>query len=90
MLSIPLLIPRVLVALDRRPGRVDVRRYGAGYESSFVYHHAKRMVRPAIYIPCMLWPVMANRSISQSASCCRLLSSLYCGDGNHRLLQKYL
>ncbi len=59
VLSIPLFILVVLVALTEGLGRRDVRRYGAGYESSFVYHHAKRMVRPAIYIPCMLylsWP----------------------------------
>ncbi|MBO1810898.1 TIGR03747 family integrating conjugative element membrane protein [Serratia ureilytica] len=49
----------LLVALTEGFGRRDIRRYGAGYESSFVYHHAKRMVKPAVYIPCMLylsWP----------------------------------
>lgn len=59
VLSIPLFILVVLVALTEGLGRRDVRRYGAGYESSFVYHHAKRMVKPAVYIPCMLylsWP----------------------------------
>ncbi|WP_143187527.1 DUF4400 domain-containing protein, partial [Xenorhabdus eapokensis] len=32
---------------------------GAGYESSFVYHHAKRGIKPACTIPCVLylsWP----------------------------------
>ncbi|MCX8967416.1 TIGR03747 family integrating conjugative element membrane protein [Erwinia psidii] len=59
VLSIPLFILVILVALTEGLGRRDIRRYGAGYESSFVYHHAKRMVKPAIYIPCMLylsWP----------------------------------
>ncbi|WP_034949238.1 TIGR03747 family integrating conjugative element membrane protein [Erwinia oleae] len=59
VLSIPLFILVILVALTEGLGRCDIRRYGAGYESSFVYHHAKRMVKPAIYIPCMLylsWP----------------------------------
>jgi integrating conjugative element membrane protein (TIGR03747 family) len=59
VLSIPLFILVVLVALTEGLGRRDIRRYGAGYESSFVYHHAKRMVKPVIYIPCMLylsWP----------------------------------
>ncbi len=59
VLSIPLFILVLLVALTEGLGRRDVRRYGAGYESSFVYHHAKRMVKPAVYIPCMLylsWP----------------------------------
>lgn len=59
VLSIPLFALVVLVALTEGLGRRDIRRYGAGYESSFVYHHAKRMVKPAIYVPCMLylsWP----------------------------------
>ncbi|HGL5836949.1 TPA: TIGR03747 family integrating conjugative element membrane protein, partial [Enterobacter kobei] len=59
VLSIPLFILVMLVALTEGLGRRDIRRYGAGYESSFVYHHAKRMVKPAVYIPCMLylsWP----------------------------------
>ena len=59
VLSIPLFILVLLVALTEGLGRRDIRRYGAGYESSFVYHHAKRMVKPAVYIPCMLylsWP----------------------------------
>ncbi|WP_413715444.1 TIGR03747 family integrating conjugative element membrane protein [Serratia ureilytica] len=59
VLSIPLFILVLLVALTEGFGRRDIRRYGAGYESSFVYHHAKRMVKPAVYIPCMLylsWP----------------------------------
>lgn len=59
LLSIPLFVLVVLVALTEGMGRRDIRRYGAGYESSFVYHHAKRMVKPAVYIPCMLylsWP----------------------------------
>ncbi|EBX8858193.1 DUF4400 domain-containing protein, partial [Salmonella enterica] len=37
----------------------DLRRYGAGYESSFVYHHAKKLVKPAAVVPAMLylsWP----------------------------------
>lgn len=59
LLSVPLFILVVLVALTEGLGRRDIRRYGAGYESSFVYHHAKKAVKPAIYIPCMLylsWP----------------------------------
>lgn len=35
--------------------RRDLRRYGAAYESSFLYHHAKRVVKPAAYIPCVLY-----------------------------------
>lgn len=42
VLSVPLFLMVVLVSLVEGLGRRDLRRYGAGYESSFVYHHAKR------------------------------------------------
>ncbi|ATZ96540.1 TIGR03747 family integrating conjugative element membrane protein [Dickeya fangzhongdai] len=59
MLSVPLFIMVVIVAVVEGLGRRDLRRFGAGYESSFLYHHAKRLVKPAFYFPCMLylsWP----------------------------------
>ncbi|CDH06731.1 conserved hypothetical protein; putative membrane protein [Xenorhabdus bovienii str. oregonense] len=59
LLSVPLFVMVVLVALVDGLGRRDLRRYGAGYESSFVYHHAKRGIKPACTIPCVLylfWP----------------------------------
>lgn len=59
VLSVPLFLMVVLVSLVEGLGRRDLRRYGAGYESSFVYHHAKKMVKPAIVVPMMLylsWP----------------------------------
>ncbi|MDC9623087.1 TIGR03747 family integrating conjugative element membrane protein [Xenorhabdus sp. XENO-7] len=59
MLSVPLFVMVILVALVDGLGRRDLRRYGAGYESSFVYHHAKRVIKPACTIPCVLylsWP----------------------------------
>lgn len=59
VLSVPLFLMVVLVSLVEGLGRRDLRRYGAGYESSFVYHHAKKMVKPTIVVPMMLylsWP----------------------------------
>lgn len=59
VLSVPLFILVVIVALVEGLGRRDLRRYGAAYESSFVYHHAKRAVKPVAYVPCMIylsWP----------------------------------
>lgn len=59
VLSVPLFVVVLLVALTEGLGRRDLRRYGAAYESSFVYHRAKALVKPALYIPCMLylsWP----------------------------------
>jgi integrating conjugative element membrane protein (TIGR03747 family) len=58
-LSLPLFVMVVMVALVEGLGRRDLRRYGAGYESSFVYHHAKKLVKPAAVVPTMLylsWP----------------------------------
>ncbi|MBD2799566.1 TIGR03747 family integrating conjugative element membrane protein [Xenorhabdus sp. M] len=59
LLSVPLFVMVVIVALIDGLGRRDLRRYGAGYESSFVYHHAKRGIKPACTVPCILylsWP----------------------------------
>ncbi|AYA08451.1 TIGR03747 family integrating conjugative element membrane protein [Dickeya dianthicola] len=59
VLSVPLFIMVSVIGVVDGLVRRDLRRYGAGYESSFVYHHAKRYVKPAMYGPCMLylaWP----------------------------------
>lgn len=59
LLSVPLFVMVILVAVVEGLGRRDLRRYGAAYESSFVYHHAKRLVKPAVAIPCIVylsWP----------------------------------
>ncbi|EBO4216125.1 hypothetical protein DK983_17260 [Salmonella enterica] len=53
----PLLIKSM--AMVEGLSRRDLRRYGAGYESSFLYHHAKRFIKPSVIYPCMLylsWP----------------------------------
>jgi integrating conjugative element membrane protein (TIGR03747 family) len=58
-LSLPLFLLVILTGMVEGLVRRDLRRYGAGYESSFVYHHAKRFIKPALYGPCMLylaWP----------------------------------
>jgi len=59
VLSVPLFIMVSAIGIVDGLVRRDLRRYGAGYESSFIYHHAKRYVKPAMYGPCMLylaWP----------------------------------
>ncbi|EKN4037891.1 TIGR03747 family integrating conjugative element membrane protein [Yersinia enterocolitica] len=59
VLSIPLFIMVCVTGIVDGLVRRDLRRYGAGYESSFVYHHARRLVKPAMVGPCMLylsWP----------------------------------
>ncbi|TNL04624.1 TIGR03747 family integrating conjugative element membrane protein [Kosakonia cowanii] len=58
-LSLPLFALVIITGIVEGLVRRDLRRYGAGYESSFVYHHAKRFIKPALYGPCMLylaWP----------------------------------
>lgn len=71
-LSLPLFVLVVITGVVEGLVRRDLRRYGAGYESSFVYHHAKRFIKPALYGPCMLylaWPtaVWPNLLILPSA-----------------------
>ncbi len=59
VLSLPLFVMVIGVAVVEGLSRRDLRRYGAAYESSFVYHHAKRFVKPAFCVPCLLylsWP----------------------------------
>ncbi|CDL84336.1 TIGR03747 family integrating conjugative element membrane protein [Xenorhabdus cabanillasii] len=66
VLSFPLFVMVILVALVDGLGRRDLRRYGAGYESSFVYHHAKRGIRPACTVPCVLylsWPDVVHPTV---------------------------
>ncbi|MCC5457253.1 TIGR03747 family integrating conjugative element membrane protein [Klebsiella variicola] len=55
VLSVPLFILVAIVGIADGMVRRDLRRYGAAYESSFLYHHAKRLVKPAMYIPCVLY-----------------------------------
>ncbi|MBJ9136064.1 TIGR03747 family integrating conjugative element membrane protein [Citrobacter farmeri] len=58
-LSLPLFGLVIITGIVEGLVRRDLRRYGAGYESSFVYHHARRFIKPALYGPCMFylaWP----------------------------------
>ena len=55
MLSVPLFIMAAVVGFTDGMVRRDLRRYGAASESSFLYHHGKRAVKPALYIPCILY-----------------------------------
>ncbi len=71
-LSLPLFGLVAITGIVEGLVRRDLRRYGAGYDSSFVYHHAKRLIKPALYGPCMLylaWPtaVWTNLLIVPSA-----------------------
>ncbi len=68
VLSVPLFVMVVLVAgLWRGWGRRDLRRYGAAYESSFVYHHAKKISQTGDLCPLHYLPFLARRGISEPA-----------------------
>lgn len=51
-LSVPLFVMVALVAVVEGLGRRDLRRYGAAYESSFVYHHARKSIADDIVVHC--------------------------------------
>ncbi|RAP70079.1 TIGR03747 family integrating conjugative element membrane protein, partial [Candidatus Erwinia dacicola] len=55
VLSISLFVLVLAVGAVDGLAHRDLRRYGAGYESSFLYHHAKRFVKPVTTIPCILY-----------------------------------
>lgn len=63
LLSAPLFGLVATVAVVEGLSRRDLRRYGAAYESSFIYHHARRLIKPALRVPCLLyliWPTTAD------------------------------
>lgn len=47
--TLPLFVLSALVGLTDGLVRRDLRRFGRGYESSFIYHNAKRTVFPIIF-----------------------------------------
>ncbi|CAM6765177.1 TPA: DUF4400 domain-containing protein [Morganella morganii] len=55
ILSAPLFIMAAITGFTDGMVRRDLRRYGAASESSFLYHHAKRAVKSALYFPCILY-----------------------------------
>ncbi|EBS4547002.1 TIGR03747 family integrating conjugative element membrane protein [Salmonella enterica] len=62
LLSVPLYVMAATVAVVEGLSLRDLRRYGAGYESSFLYHHARRLIKPSLVYPVMgylSWPVVA-------------------------------
>ncbi|WP_436286532.1 TIGR03747 family integrating conjugative element membrane protein [Serratia nevei] len=56
-LSLPLFAMATFVGLVNGLVRRDVRRFGAGRESGFIYHRAKASLIPLIMLPWMLYLV---------------------------------
>lgn len=55
VLSIPLFILSIMTASVDGLMRRDIRKFGAGRESSFIYHRAKMMIVPLIFAPWVLY-----------------------------------
>jgi integrating conjugative element membrane protein (TIGR03747 family) len=59
MLAIPAFALACLLGMVDGLGRRDIRKWSGGRESSFVYHHAKRVLRPALtggFTLYLTWP----------------------------------
>jgi integrating conjugative element membrane protein (TIGR03747 family) len=66
VLSIPLFVLAFIVGGTDGLVRRDLRRFGAGRESSVIYHRAKQMVVPLIIAPWVVylaWPVSVHPSL---------------------------
>ncbi|EBZ5774472.1 TIGR03747 family integrating conjugative element membrane protein [Salmonella enterica subsp. enterica serovar Redlands] len=55
LLTAPLFILTALVGIIDGLVRRDIRRYGCGYESGFIYHHAKRTVIPVFFLAWIIY-----------------------------------
>ncbi|TKV13922.1 TIGR03747 family integrating conjugative element membrane protein [Citrobacter sp. wls619] len=55
LLTSPLFMLAVLIGITDGLVRRDVRRFGSGYESGFIYHHAKRSVMPAFFLTWIIY-----------------------------------
>lgn len=55
LLTMPLFILVMLVGIVDGLVRRDIRRFGCGYESGFIYHHAKRMNMPVFFISWVIY-----------------------------------
>lgn len=50
LLTAPLFVLAAFTGVVDGLVRRDIRRFGSGYESGFVYHHAKHLVMPIFYL----------------------------------------
>ncbi|EDT2963656.1 TIGR03747 family integrating conjugative element membrane protein [Salmonella enterica subsp. enterica] len=55
LLTIPLFILVTLVGIVDGLVRRDIRRFGCGYESGFIYHHAKRANMPVFFLAWIIY-----------------------------------
>lgn len=55
LLTMPLFLLAALVGVIDGLVRRDIRRFGCGYESGFIYHHAKRAVAPVFFLTWIIY-----------------------------------
>lgn len=53
--ALPLFALTIIIGLIDGLVRRDLRRFGAGHESGFVYHHAKRMIGSSLAATGLVW-----------------------------------
>ncbi|HHW9298812.1 TPA: TIGR03747 family integrating conjugative element membrane protein [Salmonella enterica] len=53
--ALPLFVLIIVVGLIDGLVRRDLRRFGAGHESGFVYHHARRMIGSSLIATGLVW-----------------------------------
>ncbi|EAA5285677.1 TIGR03747 family integrating conjugative element membrane protein [Salmonella enterica] len=56
--ALPLFVLTITIGLIDGLVRRDLRRFGAGHESGFVYHHARRMIGSSLAAAGMAWLVL--------------------------------
>ncbi len=76
LLTAPLFILAVLVGIVDGLVRRDIRRFGCGYESGFIYHHAKRSVMPVFFLA---WVIYLSLPFSVNPCFVLLPAALFCG-----------
>jgi integrating conjugative element membrane protein (TIGR03747 family) len=55
LLTTPLFVLVAIVGMTDGLVRRDIRRFGCGYESGFIYHHAKRTVMPVFFLAWIIY-----------------------------------
>lgn len=58
VLSLPLFVMAVFTGLVDGLVRRDLRRFGAGRESGFIYHRAKMLILPLMVLPWIIYPAL--------------------------------
>jgi len=57
-LSLPLFLMAAFTGLVDGLVRRDLRRFGAGRESGFIYHRAKMLILPLLVLPWVIYPAL--------------------------------